>query len=146
MTAWKRRALNVSVNRQQDVTLSWQVMKAKREEPEDWAAEVARKYIEATLNVPVETWDRDGRQGAHDLRYKIGDRSIAVEVKLVVDDKYRALERRISDTGYVCDNRLTRMWDVRLRWGARFNRVLREVVTSLSASSKVAGGTSRSGN
>ena len=38
---------------------------------------------------------------------------------------------RISDTGYVCDNRLTRMWDVRLRWGARFNRALREFVDLL---------------
>jgi len=57
---------------------------------EDWAAELARQYIEATLNVPVETWDRDARQGAHDLRYDHGGRSTAVEVKLVVDADYRA--------------------------------------------------------
>jgi hypothetical protein len=31
---------------------------------EDWAAELACQYIEATLNVPVETWDRYARQGA----------------------------------------------------------------------------------
>ena len=65
---------------------------------EDWAAERARQYIEATLNVPVETWDRYARQGAHDLRFDHEGRSIAVEVKLVVDADYRALEKRIAKT------------------------------------------------
>ena len=74
----------------------------------DWAAELARQYIEATLNVPVETWDRGGRQGAHDLRYDHEGRSTAVEVKRIVDSDYRAMEDRIAKTGYVRDNRLTR--------------------------------------
>jgi len=96
-------------------------------EREDWAAELARQYIEATLKVPVEIWDRGGRQGAHDLRYELGGRSVAVEVKLVVEEDYRALERRIADTGYVRDSRLSRMWDIRLRRGARFDRAMREI-------------------
>jgi hypothetical protein len=93
----------------------------------DWAADLARRYIEATLNVAVEVWDEAGRQGAHDLRYELEGRSVAVEVKLVVDEEYRALERLIIDTGYVQDNRLSRMWDIRLRRSARFNRVMREI-------------------
>jgi hypothetical protein len=93
----------------------------------DWAAELAQKHIEATLNVPVQIWDRHGRQGAHDLRYELGNRSIAVEVKLVVNSKYRAMERKSSNTGYVRDNRLTRSWDARLRWGARVDRAQREI-------------------
>jgi hypothetical protein len=66
---------------------------------EDWAAELARQYIEATLNVPVETWDRDARQGAHDLRYDHGGRSTAVEVKLVVDADYRAFRTGLPGPG-----------------------------------------------
>lgn len=93
----------------------------------DWAAELARQYIEATLKVPVETWDRDARQGAHDLRYDHEGRSIAVEVKLVVDADYRALEKRIAKTGYMRDSRLTRMWDLRLKHRARVDQALRDV-------------------
>jgi hypothetical protein len=94
---------------------------------EDWAAELARQYIEATLNVSVETWDRDGRQGAHDLRYDHEGLSTAVEVKLVVDADYRAMAQRIAKTGYVQDSRLTRMWDLRLKHRARVDRALRDV-------------------
>jgi hypothetical protein len=79
---------------------------------------LARQDIEATLNVPVETWDRYARQGAHDLRNDHEGRSTAVEVKLVVDANYRALEDRIAKTGYVRDSRLTRMWSLRLKHGA----------------------------
>jgi hypothetical protein len=93
----------------------------------DWAAELARQYIEATLKVPVETWDRDARQGAHDLRYDHEGRSIAVEVKLVVDADYRALEKRIAKTGCMRDSRLTRMWDLRLKHRARVDQALRDV-------------------
>ncbi len=64
---------------------------AMMQQREDWAAELARQYIEATLNVPVKTWDRCARQGAHDLRYDHEGRSTAVKVKLVVDADYRAL-------------------------------------------------------
>jgi hypothetical protein len=60
---------------------------------EDWAAELACQYIEATLNVPVETWDRYARQEAHDLQFDHEGRSIAVEVKLVVDADYRPWRR-----------------------------------------------------
>jgi hypothetical protein len=98
-----------------------------RQQREDWAAELARQYIEATLKVPVETWDRDARQGAHDLRYDHEGRSIAVEVKLVVDADYRALAQRIARTGYVRDSRLTRMWSLRLKHGARVDQALRNV-------------------
>jgi len=94
---------------------------------EDWAAELARQYIEATLNVPVETWDRNARQGAHDLRYDHEGRSAAVEVKLIVNPDYRALETRIARTGYVPDSRLTRLWDLRLKHGARVDQALRDV-------------------
>jgi hypothetical protein len=98
-----------------------------RQQRADWAAELARQYIEATLRVPVETWDRDARQGAHDLRYDHEGRSIAVEVKLVVDADYRALEKRIAKTGYMRDSRLTRMWDLRLKHRARVDQALRDV-------------------
>jgi hypothetical protein len=94
---------------------------------EDRAAGLARQYIEATLNVPVETWDRDGRQGAHDLRYDHEGRSTAVEVKLVVDADYRVMAQRIAKTGYVPDSRLTRMWDLRLKHRARVDQALRDV-------------------
>jgi hypothetical protein len=94
---------------------------------EDWAAELARQYIEATLNVPVETWDRDARQGAHDLRYDHEGRSTAVEVKRVVEADYQAFADRIARTGYVRDSRLTRMWDLRLKHGARVDKALRGV-------------------
>jgi hypothetical protein len=97
------------------------------QEREDWAAELARQYIQATLNVPVESWDRCARQGAHDLRYNHEGRSTAVEVKLLVNADYRALEERIARTGYVRDSRLTRMWDLRLKHGVRVDQALREV-------------------
>jgi hypothetical protein len=77
--------------------------------------------------VSVETWDRDARQGAHDLRYDHEGRSTAVEVKLVVDADYRAFETRIAKTGYVRDSRPTRMWDLRLKHGARVDQALRDV-------------------
>jgi hypothetical protein len=90
-------------------------------------AELARQYIQATLDVPVESWDRCARQGAHDLRYDHEDRSTAVEVKRVVDADYRALEKRIARTAYVRDGRLTRMWDLRLKHGTRVDQALRDV-------------------
>ena len=77
--------------------------------------------------MPVETWDRDARQGAHDLRYDHEGRSTAVEVKLVVDADYRAMAERISKTGYVRDSRLTCMWDLRLKHRARVDQALRDV-------------------
>ena len=98
-----------------------------RQQREDWAAELARQYIEATLKVPVETWDRDARQGAHDLRYDQEGRSTAVEVKLVVDADYRALEKRIAKAGYVRDSRLTRTWSLRLKHRTRVDQALRDV-------------------
>jgi hypothetical protein len=94
---------------------------------EDWAAELARQYIEATLNVPVETWDGDARQGAYDLRYDYEGESTAVEVKLVVDADYRALAKRIAKTGYVRDSGLSRMWDLRLKHRARVDQALRDM-------------------
>jgi hypothetical protein len=102
---------------------------------EDWAAELACQYIEATLNVPVETWDRYARQGAHDLQFDHEGRSIAVEVKLVVDADYRALEKRIAKTGYVRDSRLTRMWDLRLKHRARVDQAQRLMSAMPSCSS-----------
>jgi hypothetical protein len=85
---------------------------------DDWIAELARVYIEASLGIKVEATDRDGRQGSHDLQYKLDSRSVAVEVKAIVDEKLRQMDAVISRTGYVTNSQLTRLWVVTLRHGA----------------------------
>ena len=93
---------------------------------EDRAAEFARRSIEATLGVPVEHWDIEGRQGARDLRYvdPFG-RSVAVEVKLIVDPEHRALLDVAGRAGYTQDARLHFSWHADIEWGKRFNTAVR---------------------
>lgn len=84
-------------------------------------AERAAKYIAATVGVEVEVWDRCGRQGAADLRFEHNGRSVAVEVKSVVDPRFRAMGSAIASKEYVADSRLTRLWIVNLEYGAQIN-------------------------
>lgn len=88
----------------------------------DWTADLAAEYITATLGVGVKRWDQCGRQGAHDLRYEQAGRSVAVEVKEVVDEDLRQMDRAIEEAGYVVDSLLTRLWVVHLRHGAHIGR------------------------
>jgi hypothetical protein len=81
-------------------------------------ADLAAKYIAATLGVEVQPWDRCSRQGAHNLRFEHNGRSVAVEVKAVVDQDLREMDSAIARAGYVADSRLTRLWIVNLRHGA----------------------------
>lgn len=89
---------------------------------DDWTAELAAEYIAATLGVEVDRWDRCSRQGAHDLRYEQAGRSVAVEVKEVVGQDLRQMDRAIEEVGYVVDSLLTRLWVVHLRHGAHIGR------------------------
>jgi hypothetical protein len=79
---------------------------------EDWAAELARQYIEATLNVPVEPWDRDARQGAHDLDMTMRVDPPPSRSSLSSTPTIEPWRSGLPGTGYVRDSRLTRMWDV----------------------------------
>lgn len=92
---------------------------------DDWMADLAAGYIAATLGVEVESWDECGRQGAHDLRFEQNSRSVAVEVKAVVDQSFREMDSVIAQAGYVVDSRLTRLWIVDLHYGARIGNARR---------------------
>jgi len=88
---------------------------------QDPSAELARRYIAATLGIPedeVEQWDTGGRQGAYDLRYKHHGRAVAVEAKSVVDYDFRLMGARIGRSPYTAEPRLDRLWIVDLRHGA----------------------------
>jgi hypothetical protein len=93
--------------------------------PDDWMADLAAEYVAATLGVEVQPWDRCGRQGTHDLRFEQNGRSVAVEVKAVVDQKLREMESAIAQAGYVADSRLTRLWIVNLRHRAHIGNTRR---------------------
>jgi hypothetical protein len=93
----------------------------------DYFAELAAQYIGATLGVQVEPWDRDGRQGVHDLRYEHQGRSVAVEVKCVLDGDFRQMQGRIDRQAYQPDERFSRLWIVSVRHGARITDVRREL-------------------
>jgi hypothetical protein len=89
---------------------------ANREE--DVLARYAAQYIGATLGVRVERWDTGHRQGAHDLRYEAGGRTVAVEVKSVVDAGFRQMGAEIDRQEYQPCDRLTRFWIISVRHGA----------------------------
>jgi hypothetical protein len=80
----------------------------------DVAAEVARGCVSRTLDVPVETNDTSGKQGAHDLSLSYRGRSIAIEVKLVVDPRHRAAGSKSSQLGYTRHTGLRYSWIVQL--------------------------------
>ncbi|WP_329136633.1 hypothetical protein OG552_25270 [Streptomyces sp. NBC_01476] len=80
----------------------------------DVAAEVARGCISRTLDVRVDSNDTGGKQGAHDLILTHGGRTIAVEVKLVVDPSHRAAGTKSSQLGYTRHKGLSYSWIVQL--------------------------------
>ena len=94
-------------------------------------ADLAAQYIEATLGVQFERWDREGRRGAHDLRYEHRSRSVAVEVKCVFDEDYRQMQGEIDRKEYQPYERLSRLWDVRLGLGAQIKSVRHELLDLL---------------
>ena len=99
---------------------------------EDLSATLARTCIAATLEIPVEeieTWDCQGRQGVHDLRFEYQNRLIAVEAKLVIHEELERMIHRIKRAGYTPDLGLSRRWTVLLRHGAD----IREARTGLPA-------------
>ena len=93
----------------------------------DVAAELARRSIEATLSVPVAHWDEDGRQGAYDLRFVIDGRSVAVEVKRLVNQQFRRAAAAADQAGYTLDDRLTRSWHAWLEFSASWKAVRAEI-------------------
>jgi hypothetical protein len=81
----------------------------------DLSADLAQRYIAATLGVQVDPWDCDGRQGVYDLRYydRTG-RLVAVEAKSVLDEALQVMTARIGRTRYVEVPSLQRRWRVNL--------------------------------
>ena len=106
--------------------------------PSDRATERARLTIEATLGVPVELWDGGGRQGAHDLRYEVAGKTVAVEVKLIVSAEYRQIEQRASDTPYVRDDRLARSWHATIAHNKRYDAALTALPSLLAVAEGLA--------
>jgi hypothetical protein len=80
----------------------------------DPSAELARRCISSLLGVHAESWDLPPRHGAYDLRYERGGKTVAVEVKLLVDAGYRAAQTEASKAGYVTCTDLSRSWTVDL--------------------------------
>jgi hypothetical protein len=89
---------------------------------DDWMAGLATDYIRATLGVEPEPWDICGRMGAHDLRYEQDGRTVAVEVKAVVDQRLRKMDDAIRRADYVAAAELTQLWVVYLRVGTDIRR------------------------
>ncbi|WP_416530934.1 hypothetical protein [Streptomyces coelicoflavus] len=90
----------------------------------DVAAQLASRCISRTLDVPVEVNDTDGRQGAHDLLLTSKGRTIAIEVKLVVDPKHRAADAKSSQLGYTLRPDLIYSWTVHLAQEKKWQRAL----------------------
>lgn len=93
----------------------------------DFFADLAAEYIEATLGVQVEVWEAGERQGGHDLRYEHDGRSVAVEVKRIVDADLQQMEAAIQRSGYVRDERLQQMWSVLFRHGTSISQARQEI-------------------
>lgn len=72
-------------------------------------------------------WDVPPRQGAHDLRYVHQGRTVAVEVKLLVDSDYRAAETEADKTGYLECTELNKSWMVDLHHTASWKKARRAV-------------------
>ncbi|MDZ5447797.1 hypothetical protein U2F26_34715 [Micromonospora sp. 4G57] len=86
----------------------------------DSAAEFAGLCVQATLRVPVETTDRRDGQRAVDLRANYAGRTLAIEVKRVVDAALRESSVAASRLGYVRDERLRLSWHVSLEHRANW--------------------------
>lgn len=97
----------------------------------DVAAQLASQCISRTLGVRVELNDTDGRQGAHDLLLTYEGRTIAVEVKLVVDPKHRAADAKSSRLGYTLRPDLTYSWTVHLAQEKKWQRALARIPSLL---------------
>lgn len=91
----------------------------------DPSAQLAERCISRLLGVHVEHWDVPPRQGAYDLRYERLGRSVAVEVKLLVDPDYRAAQSEAVKTGYVRCRELTKTWIVDLEHTASWKEARR---------------------
>lgn len=93
----------------------------------DPAAELARRCIAATLGVDVAPWDTADRQGAYDLRYELDRRTVAVEVKRLVDPTYRQAEAAAMNAGYTRDAGLRRSWHVSLDHPSHWKTALKQL-------------------
>lgn len=91
----------------------------------DPSADLAKRCISSLLGVHVEHWDVPPRQGAYDLRYERAGRTVAVEVKLLVNSDYRAAETEAAKTGYVKSSDLTSSWMVDLHHAASWKKARR---------------------
>jgi hypothetical protein len=111
----------------QETSNDWASLRDVLARDTDFFADLAAQYIGATLGVEVERWDTNGRQGAHDLRYEHDGRSVAVEVKRILDLDFRQMEGALDKTSYVRDERLQRSWDVLLRHGASISQARQEI-------------------
>ncbi|WP_406487816.1 hypothetical protein [Streptomyces phaeochromogenes] len=98
----------------------------------DAAAHIAGRCISNTLGVEVITNDADGRQGAYDLALTHEERTIAVEVKLVVDPNHRAAGTKSHQLGYTRQPGLTYMWFVHLSPDKSWKRALARIPTLLA--------------
>ncbi len=79
------------------------------------------------MSVPVAHWDKDGRQGAYDLRFVIDGRSVAVEVKRLVNQQFRRATAAADQAGYTLDDRMTRSWHAWLEFSASWKAVRAEI-------------------
>lgn len=98
----------------------------------DVAAILAGRCISSTLGVEVTLNDSDGQQGAHDLLFIYQGRTIAAEVKLVVDPLHRAAGAKSSQLGYTRQPSLTYSWTVHLRQEKSWKRTLARIPSLLA--------------
>ncbi|MEV6513448.1 hypothetical protein AB0M61_46030 [Streptomyces sp. NPDC051642] len=98
----------------------------------DAAAHMAGRCVSSTLGVEVLANDADGRQGAYDLALTHEERTIAVEVKLVVDPRHRAAGTKSNQLGYTRQPSLTYVWLVYLSPDKNWKRALARIPTLLA--------------
>ncbi|MEV0935579.1 hypothetical protein ACIBMX_21725 [Streptomyces phaeochromogenes] len=98
----------------------------------DAAAHLEGKCVSSTLGVEVITNDADGRQGAYDLALTHEERTIALEVKLVVDPRHRAAGTKSNQLGYIRQAGLTYTWLVYLSPDKSWKRALARIPNLLS--------------
>lgn len=102
-----------------------------KKQHEDVAAGVAGRCIGDTLSVEVIPNDVDGRQGEYDLKLIYEERTIAVEVKRVVDPLHQEAGNKSSALGYTRQQNLTYSWWASLTPTKRWNRALERMPTLL---------------
>lgn len=95
-------------------------MAKKQSSQRDKSAELARLCVQETLRVPVEITDGRNGQRAVDLRATYAGRTLAIEVKRVVDPAFRESSVAASQLGYVRDERLLLSWHVSLEHRANW--------------------------